>query len=546
MLDRLRDWRVQGALLAVGLLAAYGASLGGSFVSDDWPQIAQNPFLETLTNLPRAFAQGVWASSALDQADRQFYRPLYVVWNMALKALFGPAPWAFHIGSLLLHGANTALVWLLARRLWPQADPLSWGLAAGLFAFHPTKVESVAWISGATDPLLTLFVLLAMLGYLSGRFGLALLAFAAALLVKETAAMLLFVLALLSRLREGAVPWRRLALFLLALLAYLGLRQWALGGEGPRLSFTPEGFLRLADFLALSLRYLVLPDGAPFYFAMPPHSAGTVERGLGLLVLLGLAGLAWRVAEARGPILAFLLVLAVPLLGAFHAKGVFALRNLYLPSVFLALLVPALDEAFPKTRPALVAGLAVLLPIGLVLSHLFAADWRDEGVFFAQVVRSDPKGGSGYSGLAKFHLREKRLDRALAVWKEGAEKVRAPEDRLAFLEAIGVEAGRAGRAQESVAAYLILALEHPDKSIAQIGLGNNALAQERFQAAREHYRQALSVAPDAVEALMNGAFAAERLGLADEASAYYARLLTLPESQVPPPIRAQAARKLGR
>jgi len=546
MLDRLRNAKVQGLILAAGLLLAYGASLAGHWVSDDWPQIAVNPFLDSLANLPKAFAQGVWASSGLETADRQFYRPLYVVWNLLLKTLFGPAPLAFHLAALLLHGVNAALVWMLARRLWPMADPLFWGLAAGLFAFHPAKAESVAWISGATDPLLTLFVLLALLAWLAQRLGWALAAFAAALLVKETAALLPVVLALLAWTRGEAIPWRRLALFLLVLLVYLGLRHWALAGEGPRLALSADGFLRLGDFVALSLRYALLPDGAPFYFAMPPQPAGWAERGLGLVVLLALAGLAWRVPATRLPVLGFFLFLAPPLLGAFHEKGVFALRNLYLPSVGLALLAPALAMSFPKARPGLLAGLAALLPLGLFASHGFAADWRHDGAFFAKVIRTDPAGGSGYSGLAQHHRRERRLDAALAAWRDGAEKARLPQDRLAFLEAIGVHAGQAGRAQESIAAYLILAVEHPDKSIAQTGLGNNALAQGRFQAAREHYRQALAVAPDAVEPLANGAFAAERLGFADEAKAYSARLLALPEGQVPAPIRAQARQRLGR
>lgn len=102
-----------------------------------------------------------------------------------------------HLENILLHCANSLLVFLLARKILVSQDnktlviPL---FAALLFALHPVNVEAVAWIAGRTDPLLALFVLSScyfLLRWLDKPrwqdMTATLLMFGAALLTKETA-----------------------------------------------------------------------------------------------------------------------------------------------------------------------------------------------------------------------------------------------------------------------------------------------------------------------------------------------------------------------
>jgi Flp pilus assembly protein TadD len=68
---------------------------------------------------------------------------------------------------VLLHIAATAMAYLAARRLLRNdAGAL---LAALLFAVHPAHVESVAWISGAPDPLMAVFFFASYWGFLRWR-----------------------------------------------------------------------------------------------------------------------------------------------------------------------------------------------------------------------------------------------------------------------------------------------------------------------------------------------------------------------------------------
>src|SRR5207248_4108709 len=81
-------------------------------------------------------------------------------------SLFDQHAGAHHLISLVLHIANTVLLFLvlhgLTRAIWPST------IVAALFALHPCHVESVAWISERKDVLSAFFGLLSIWSY--GRY----------------------------------------------------------------------------------------------------------------------------------------------------------------------------------------------------------------------------------------------------------------------------------------------------------------------------------------------------------------------------------------
>ena len=104
---------------------------------------------------------------------------------------------------MLLHAGSAVLLlvvlWRMTGRFWPSA------LVAAIFAVHPLRVESVAWVTERKDVLSGLFFMLTLAAYLGyvrrpfslGRYLIVLVCFIAGLAAKPMAVTLPFLLLLL-------------------------------------------------------------------------------------------------------------------------------------------------------------------------------------------------------------------------------------------------------------------------------------------------------------------------------------------------------------
>ena len=216
--------------VAIGLasILAFLPALGGEFLTwDDDVNFLSNESYRGL-----GWPQIRWAFSNVRMGH---YIPLTWLSLSGNYVAGGMNPWGYHLLSLLMHAANAILFYLVARRLLAAArdggrqaarhDTLltvGAATAALLFALHPLRVESVAWITERRDVLSGLFFLAAILAYLRGveagdriepRWRVySLLLFAAGLLSKASVMSLPAVLVLLDvyPLRRGAFTRRRL------------------------------------------------------------------------------------------------------------------------------------------------------------------------------------------------------------------------------------------------------------------------------------------------------------------------------------------------
>ena len=151
-------------LLGLITFVIYSGSLSFEFVWDDWPQIVNSPIIRSWSNLPRAFGSDLWYHVARHQV---YYRPLFVAWSMLNYTLFGLRPWGWHLGAILLHVGAVLSVFWLTRRL--QLEYWTAALAALIFALHPVHIEPVAWVSAASDTMVTMFAALAFGSFLNAR-----------------------------------------------------------------------------------------------------------------------------------------------------------------------------------------------------------------------------------------------------------------------------------------------------------------------------------------------------------------------------------------
>lgn len=138
-------------------IAPYLQTLRHEFIRfDDGVYVYENPHVQ----LGLTWNNVGWAFTTLSAGN---WHPLTWLSHMLDCQIFGLNPGWHHFVNVLLHSANTVLLFLVLRALtaglWRSA------LVAALFTIHPLHVESVAWIAERKDVLSTLFGLLAIWAY---------------------------------------------------------------------------------------------------------------------------------------------------------------------------------------------------------------------------------------------------------------------------------------------------------------------------------------------------------------------------------------------
>ena len=142
--------------LLVMTLLIYARAFGYDFVNwDDDFNISENP---NLRHLDWANVKGIFTSHVIGN-----YNPLPIFTFALEKHFFGLDPTVFHTTNVLLHVACVYVVYRFMRILdlpkWPAL------IAAAIFALHPMRVESVAWITERKDVLFGLFYVVALIQY---------------------------------------------------------------------------------------------------------------------------------------------------------------------------------------------------------------------------------------------------------------------------------------------------------------------------------------------------------------------------------------------
>ena len=153
---RLAMWLL-AALLVLVTLALYWPATRYDFVGfDDNQQVTSN--LVVQKGLTWESLKWVFLNPVPDN-----WHPLTALSHMAVCQACGLNPWGHHLANVLLHALNAGLVFALLQRMTGARWRSLW--VAVLFAVHPLRVESVAWVTERKDVLSGFFGLLALLAY---------------------------------------------------------------------------------------------------------------------------------------------------------------------------------------------------------------------------------------------------------------------------------------------------------------------------------------------------------------------------------------------
>ncbi len=573
--------RERTAWIGIGLVlltaAALGRLCGNDFVNYDDPlYVTDNPHV-------RDGLSGQNIAWAFTSTEALNWHPLTWISLQLDAQIYGTRAWGYHLTNLLLHAANTVVLFLALRRLtgalWRPA------LAAALFALHPLHVESVAWIAERKDVLSTFFGMLCLLAYGHyvqrpgpWRYLLVAAFLALGLMAKPMLVTLPFVLLLLDywplgRLfARGGAPsgsWRWIVLEKVPLLALAGvsavLTVYAQqrGGAIETLTTLPFG-VRLANAVVSYVRYLGLtlwPAGlAPFY----PHPqdslpAWQVSGAAALLIALSAGALA---LARRCPYLIvgwlWYLGTLVPVIGLVQAgEQALADRYTYVPLIglFLAAAWGAGDLAGwqPIRRGMLTAAAASVLLACAVLSWKQAGVWHDSRSLWEHALRVTPDNHVARNNLgvallanggdlaeAEHHLRAALqlkpdyarpcASLALILDQQGRleealdyyrETLRLEPRLVGTRVSYGVALCRSGRVDEGMEQFREAIRIDPEYPDAHYQLAYALARQKRFAEALPYCRECVRLDPHSARYRLGLALVLWRTGERDEAQQQY-------------------------
>jgi protein O-mannosyl-transferase len=543
-------------LLLLGTMAVYWPATRCDYVNLDDPEfLTENLHVQGGLNW-----KGVkWAFCNTEQAG--YWAPLMWLSHMLAWQLFGMNAWGHHLVNVLLHAANTALVFLVFRRL----TRATWRslMVAALFGWHPLRVESVVWVTERKDVLSMLFWILALWAYAkcieagpvqSSRsnlwYGAALGMFTLGLMSKPVLVVTLpCVLLLLDywplrRLEPStlnaqlATVWRlvreKVPFFTLAAVAsvitFMTQKQ---AGQLAWNATLPLG-ARLGNALISYCRYL----GKLFWprelsVTYPLHGHWPLEKVLlAGGVLLGISVL-FFLQRRRYPYLLmgwlWFCGTLVPMIQLVQTGGVaMAERFTYVPS--LGVLILVIWGAYELSRHwhygvmalSVAGGAAIVLCLAVTRQQI--GYWQDSEALWRQAVKVTENSWLAHNGLGVTLDEKGQSEEALRQFQETM--------RLRLYEAesynnLGAALDKKGQSDEAIRQYQAALRLNPDHALAHNNLGFALDEKGQTDEAIRQYQETLRLKPDYAEAHNNLGAALDQKGQSDEAIRQFQEALRL-------------------
>jgi tetratricopeptide (TPR) repeat protein len=538
-------WELLAPLVVVAVtLLAFAPALGARFVTwDDDINFVNN---QAYRGLGAQQLHWMWTTFHMGHYTPLTWMTLgldYTLWGMDARG--------YHATNVLLHVASAVLVYVIARRLLALARPeqsirdarvtvFASAFAALVFAAHPLRVESVAWVTERRDVLSCFLYLLAIASYLrsldddrvrSRWYWGSVVACACALLSKATAMTLPIALLLLNvyplrRLDRGSASAvrvaRELAPFVVLAIAAAAVSVIALNAHW-QLSASEKIAVSAYGFSFYVWRTIAPVHLSPLY-PMPEHIDPSAPRYLAAYaVVAAYVAVAWA-ARRRWPgvatsMIAFFAIL-LPMLGAVQNGNVIAAdRYTYHAAIALSILAGGIFVALDRVSFAFKAAIATAIVSTLTtLTWRQSLVWHDSRRFWTYTVAMTDSSSTAHAALG----------RALYADRDFAESV-SHFERASRIDTLypdgynnaGIALAQLGRWPEAVADYENALAIKPDFGAAESNLGVALAAEGRLDAAIEHYARAVTADSTNVDAQTNWGNALVRLNRLDEAASHY-------------------------
>jgi len=531
-------YRAAPVILAALAVLAYLPALRAGFVTWD----DNRNFLENTAWRGLGLTELRWMWTTMHMGH---YIPLtwmslgldYVLWGMS--------PMGYHVVNVALHGANAALVYFLSKRVLgltgvtspddPRGAVMPSVLAALVFAVHPLRVESVAWITERRDMLSLLWYLASVLCYLRyvtdeqkpvQWYVAASALFVAALLSKATSVTLPIALLVMNvyplRRIGGAAgyssPSARRVILELVPFGVLSV----IAGLVSVVALHPPAQLTVGQKLAVSAYSLafylwktLVPTGLAPLYEMPQRVDVWASRYVLSAALVVAVTIAAWMARRRMPGVtaawfAFLLVM-LPMLGIVqNGPQIVADRYTYHAAPILGLVAGAAWARWRHTPSWVRSGVpaCVLLALGAATWHQ-TGYWRDSERLWSRVLSVDSTSSIAQIAMGDLLIAQGRAAEAAEHYGRGVE---LDPTYAEGHNNLGVALARDGRFAEAILHYKAAIAIDSAYADAYNNWGIALSAQGDQVGALERYARAIALDPRNADARVNYGNALLRTG----------------------------------
>jgi len=522
--------------LAIVTLVVFSRTFRYGFVNyDDESYVYQNAVVQqglTLGGIGWAFTH----------ATAAIWHPLTMISYMLDDQLYGLNAGGYHVTNVVLHVIAAVLLFLLLREatgaLWRSA------FVAAIFAIHPLRVESVAWIAERKDELSGVFFMLTLWAYVRyvrlpfsiGRYLLINFLFALGLMCKPMLVTLPFVLLLLDywplkrpvrrSLGEGGfntgLILEKIPFFLLSLAACIRTLLAQKNAIAPVAETALS--LRVCNALVSYLTYIgqmAYPAGLAVYYPLArdlPFWKGAPA----LVFLLAISAGAFHWRRRRPYFLAgwlWYLGMLVPVIGLVQVGSqARADRYTYLPQIglYLALTwgVTELCSGWQHGRRVLAAVAILIIGIFSFDSFIQTSYWRNSETLWNHALACTRDNAVAHNNLGMNYLSEGQVDRAIEQYQKAIE-INSNASFAHFN--LGVAFNQEGEVHEAIGEYQKAIQLQPDYFQARNNLGDALLRTGQTGAAIDDFQEALKLSPESTVLRNNLAFIFLRTGRVSEA-----------------------------
>jgi len=479
------------------------------------------------------------------------YNPLPIFTFAIEHAIVGTKATLYHFNNLWLHLLNIALVYFLGRRL--RLNQIAAALLACLFAIHPLRVESVAWVTERKDVLFSAFYFGALLLYEKHRQS-----------GKDSSwhwgVAGLFVLALFSKIQAVSLPLSMICLdyyrddkfsigkpfnfrsnpvlakapyFLMSLgVGLLGV--FFLGRDGSlsdATNYTAIDRLAVGAYAyAVYLVKAIIPyKMSPLY---PYPSKLPVQAYLSFGVVLAAIGAMlvgykkeWKAITFSLAFFTVNVMFMLQVLGA--GQGYLADRFTYVGYFGLFW---AMAYLFQKLSVNQAIKLGVQLGVAVYLLALTGIAfkqtriWQNGGTLWTHVGKLYPRAGTAHGNLAMYLRDVGETDLAMGLYRKAIE---VDPKEGSYHNSLGKLHFDNGRTTEAIAQYSAGIEIEPTLGELYINRGAAHAKSNQFAAAESDLNKGVELEPDNFNAYLNRSLLFYTIGRASEALADYDVMLRM-------------------